>query len=223
MSTAKLRALFAAGRTYDEIAEANFRSEGWRPSRSGVKRKYEAMGMPPRRPSNKELLPWQVKTEHNSHLFRHMLSAESRNRRREKLTETDRKLISRMNELLFGRGTPLVIGYAAECPDGFFLALRRDEDTDIIRAPDSASVLRMDVQAALRDAVSDRELATVALREKVRPEVLENAGRDSAADLLRQLIAGAGQPAAQARSQQGTRPRVARASRGGQRRAASQD
>ena len=51
MTATKLRALFTSGLTYDEIAEANERSEGWKPSRAAVKRKYEAMGMPPRRHS----------------------------------------------------------------------------------------------------------------------------------------------------------------------------
>lgn len=190
MATAKLRALFNAGLTYDEIAEANERDEGWRPTRSGVKRKYEAMGMPPRRPSSKDLIPWNVRSEHNVHLFRHMLGAESRNRRGAKLSETDKKLLARMHELLFGRGTLMVIDYNPDYEDGFFLALRRDSDTDVFRAPTHAGALRLDVQAALRNAVTDRQLAMVAMRDGVRPEVLENSGRDAAADLLRQLITG---------------------------------
>lgn len=191
MSAAKLRALFNAGLTYDEIAEQNERSEGWRPSRSGVKRKYEAMGMPPRRPSNKELTPWNVRSEHNPHLFRHMLAAESRRRRRdtgeslEEISDTDRKLLARMHDLLWGRGTAMVFDYDPETVDGFSLVLRRDDDTDIIRAPRNINALRIELQAALRAARSDQELVNIAVRDGIRPEVLESMGRRPAADRLR--------------------------------------
>lgn len=133
MTETKLRALFSAGLTYDEIAEINERSEGWKPSRSAVKRKYEAMGMPPRRASRKDLLPWRVKTEHNGALLRHMLDAESRARQGGQLSASDRKLTARLHELLFGRGTLMVVGYNRD--DGFFTLPRTDEDDDIIRAP----------------------------------------------------------------------------------------
>jgi hypothetical protein len=187
MSTAKLRALFNAGLTYDQIAAANERSEGWRPSRSGVKRKYEALGMPPRRPSNKETIPWNVRSEHNRHLFRHMLSAEARARQGRSLSGTDRKLLARMHELLFGRGAPMVIDYSPDYPDGFFLALRNDADTDVFRAPQHAAQLRIDIQAALHGATSDNDLVNIALADGVGPEVLENAGRNAAAATLREL------------------------------------
>lgn len=187
MSTAKLRNLFNDGLTFDEIAEQNERSEGWRPSRSGVKRKYDALGMPPRRPSNKDTIPWQVRSEHNGHLFRHMLSAEARRRRGVSVSGTDRKLLGRMHDLLYGRGTLMVIDYDACLSEGFSLALRRDEDTDVFRAPKDLAALRLDTQAALREARSDNELARVALREAVRPEVLEGMRRQAAADRLRDL------------------------------------
>lgn len=131
MTTAKLRALFSAGRTYDEIAEANERSEGWRPSRAAVKRKYEAMGMPPRRSSHKDLLPWKLRAEHSDSLVRHMLQAESRARQHKPLSETDRKLTARLNEILFGRGTLMVVTYHPEV--GFAFVLREDTDDDIVR------------------------------------------------------------------------------------------
>lgn len=187
MTTAKLRALFEAGLTYDEIGALNEESEGWRPTRSTVKRKYEAMGMPPRHFSSKDVIPWTVKPEHTNHLFRHMLNAEARRRRGAKLSDSDRKLLARMHNLLFGRGTPMVFDYDPNSRDGFMLVLRTDDDTDIFRAPSRMSAYRLDIQAALRDAATDRELAQVAQREGVRPELLENAGRDAAADLLRAL------------------------------------
>lgn len=132
MTTAKLRALFNAGLTYDEIAEANERSEGWRPNRATVKRKYEAMGMPPRKASHRDLIPWTgLEPEHKDSVLRHMLQAESRYRQGKKLSDTDRKLTSRLHELLFGRGTLMVVGYDPRI--GFYTAPREDSDEDIIR------------------------------------------------------------------------------------------
>jgi hypothetical protein len=163
MTATKLRALFAAGLTYDEIAEANERSEGWKPSRAAVKRKYEAMGMPPRRHSSSDLLPWRIRPEHNSSIFRRMLQAESRARQHQKVSVTDRKLISRLNELLFGRGKLMVVGYSPDI--GFMLLEREDADEDIIRAP--------------------REHAPVVSDLELTPEALENQGRDAEADGLR--------------------------------------
>lgn len=135
MTSAKLRALFASGLTYDEIAEANERSEGWKPSRAAVKRKYEAMGMPPRNASHTDLLPWRIAPEHADSVFRHMLQAESRSRQHRATSDTDRKLIARLHEQLFGRGKLMVIGYHPEV--GFFLTPREEQDEDIIRSPRS--------------------------------------------------------------------------------------
>lgn len=133
MTSAKLRALFNAGLTYDEIAVINERSEGWRPSRAAVKRKYEALGMPARRASHRDLLPWTIRPEHNSQELRHMLQAESRARQGKKLSDTDRKLTALLHERLFGRGKLQVVGYHPEV--GFFATDRLDTDEDIIRAP----------------------------------------------------------------------------------------
>jgi hypothetical protein len=134
MTTTKLRALFNAGLTYDEIAEANERSEGWRPSRSGVKKKLDALGFDPRKYSHVDLVPWRpLAEEHKDDELRHMLQAESRRRQGAETSETDRKLLARMHELLFGRGKLMVIGYHKDV--GFYLAEREDEDEDIIRQP----------------------------------------------------------------------------------------
>lgn len=139
MADAKLRALFNSGLTYDEIAEINERSEGWRPSRSGVLRKYERMGMPPRRQSNKDLIPWTISPEHNQDRLRYMLQAESRARRGGEVSETDRKLVSMLHDLLFGRGKLMVVGYHEQV--GFYLTERADDDKDIIRAPKKSAEL----------------------------------------------------------------------------------
>lgn len=133
LSTSKLRALFSAGLTYEEIAEANERATGWKPTRSGVAKKFERLGFPPRNASHVDLIPWQVKPEHNSSRYRHMLQAESRKRNDIPLSDTDRWLTNMLYDLLFGRGTLLVIGYDPEI--GFYLTDRTDADEDIIRAP----------------------------------------------------------------------------------------
>ena len=188
MTSAKLRALFSAGLTYDEIAEVNERSEGWKPSRSAVLRKYQDMGMPPRRASSHDLIPWRVTQEHSDSLVRHMLSAESRSRQHKALSPTDRKLVARLHETLFGRGMLMVVDYHPEA--GFSFVLRDDSDGDIIRPPRSVSLLRKDLAAAVRDA-EDEPLALLAQRAGLSPELLENASRDRAADILRNLSAGA--------------------------------
>ena len=184
MTSAKLRALFSAGLTYDEVAEANERSEGWKPSRSAVLRKYQEMGMPPRRTSTSDLLPWRISPEHSDSLVRHMLGAESRSRRHRALSSTDRKLLARLHETLFGRGTLMVVNYHPDA--GFSFVLREDTDDDIIRQPRSVSLLRKDLAAAVRND-TDEDLAKLAHKTGLRPELLENAARDRAADLLRSL------------------------------------
>lgn len=133
MPESKLRALFASGLTYDEVAEVNERAEGWKPSRAAVKRKYEAMGMPPRRVSSRDLIPWKIQPEHNSSIFRHMLQAEARSRQHKALSNTDRKLLDRLHEMLFGRGKLMVVNYHPDV--GFFLQEREDYDEDVVRLP----------------------------------------------------------------------------------------
>jgi hypothetical protein len=136
MTETKLRALFARGLTYDEVAAVNERSEGWKPSRSAVKRKYEAMGMPPRRASHRDLLPWKIKPEHNQSRLRYMLQAESRARAGAELSDKDRILVGLLHDMLSGRGSLLVVGYDESL--GFYLADRDDDDEDIIRRPAKA-------------------------------------------------------------------------------------
>src|SRR6185437_14458325 len=108
----KLQALYNAGLTYDEIAQIVYTTEpGWpkAPSRSGVRWKLETLGFPARKMTHTNLNPWRgkVKREHQSSRLRHMLDAESRSREAQKtgaeLSNTDRKLVSQLHELLFGR------------------------------------------------------------------------------------------------------------------------
>lgn len=134
MSTAKLRALYNAERTYDEIAEANERATGWRPTRSGVARKLEKLDFPPRKYSHVDLVPWRpLRPEHKDDRIRHMLQAESRRRQGAELSESDLVLVSLLDNLLFGRGRLMVVGYHPDV--GFYLTDRTDEDDDVIRRP----------------------------------------------------------------------------------------
>jgi hypothetical protein len=152
MSTAKLRSLFAAGLTYDEIAEANERSEGWRPTRAGVARKFERLGFPPRNASHADLIPWRIRPEHRKDRIGYMLQAESRKRQGLPLSESDLTLVSLLHDLLFGRGRFLVVGYDPKI--GFYLADRSDEDEDIIRSPKAR-------ESADREPEIDQESAVV--------------------------------------------------------------
>jgi hypothetical protein len=158
MSAAKLRALYYADRTYDQIADANFRAEGWKPSRSAVLLKLQRMNLPKRRAGHTELIPWNVRPEHGNALLRHMLQAESRRRQKRALSDTDRKLIARLEEMLFGRGTFMVVTYSQAT--GFALVMREDSDEDIIRQPENPEVLRKEIRAAQERGV--RELLDAA-------------------------------------------------------------
>lgn len=133
MDSGKLRELAETGLSYDQIAEENENREGWRPSRSAVKRKLEALGVPPRHMSHRDLIPWRIAPDHSDSLLRHMLQAESRQRQGAELSETDRKLITGLHRILDRRGIPLVVGYDRKI--GFYLVLREPFDDDIIRQP----------------------------------------------------------------------------------------
>ena len=131
MDTRKLRALAAAGWLYEEIAEENERVTGWKPNRATVSRRLAALGIERRHGNRRDLVPWDVRPEHNSSRFRGMLQAESRHRAGQSMSKTDTKLRSMLKDILFGRGIPLVIGYDPEI--GFYLTDRTEQDTDIIR------------------------------------------------------------------------------------------
>jgi hypothetical protein len=163
--------------TYDEIAQINFRSEGWLPHRSSVLKRLQHLGLPARNASHKDLIPWRVREEHTQDRLRYMLQAESRKRQNLALTESDLRLIDGLHGLLFGRGKLMVVGYHPDV--GFHLVERADEDDDIIRAPRNAPA----------PDLSDEELAQCALIHGRTPEDLETQGRDRAADLLRALLA----------------------------------
>lgn len=133
MSTAKLRALFNSGLTYEEIAEANERSTGWKPTRAGVAKKFERLDFPARKLHHGDLLPWKLAEPHRKDRFRYMLEAEGRKRQGRDLSDSDLVLVSLLHDLLFGRGRFLVVGYDPSI--GFYLTERLDSDSDIVRMP----------------------------------------------------------------------------------------
>lgn len=135
MTSAKLRALFTADLTYDEIADINLRQEGWRPTKSAVLRKREALGLPGRGKPHADLIPWQVKPQHTPDRFRYMLQAESRRRMGIKQNSKEKILTKLLHDYLFPEhGGFLVVSYHPEV--GFHLINRDDEiDDDIIRRP----------------------------------------------------------------------------------------
>jgi hypothetical protein len=130
MATAKLRALARAGKTLDEIAEINGRETGWIPDTSTVSKKLNAMGEEPRKHRG-ELIPWHIRPEHVESKLRYMLSAESRRREGRELRRQDQCAARALDDLLFGRGIQLVVGYDPAL--GFYLTDRTEQDTDIIR------------------------------------------------------------------------------------------
>jgi hypothetical protein len=145
IDNAKLRALFNAGLTYDEIAEQNEHITGWRPTRSGVAKKFERLGYPARHASHLDLIPWRksaggtgIAKKHDHDRMIYMLAAESKKRQGIPLTDSDRILVGLLHDLLFGRGRFLVVGYDTKI--GFYLSDRTDDDLDVIRAPDKAGV-----------------------------------------------------------------------------------
>ena len=138
MSTARLRAMLLAGMSYNDIADANWRETGWKPSKAAVMRARERLGIPGRRASHADLLPWHLLPEHRRSRLRYMLEAESRRRQGAKLTETDRSLVATLVDLLFGRNVSLVVCYSPSI--GFYLVERDETDTDIVRLPASQKV-----------------------------------------------------------------------------------
>jgi len=127
----KLRALYRAGYTYDEIAEVIEINTGWKPSRAAVGRKREELGEPPRRLSHVTLIPWHVLPRHHDDRFRHMLTSESRRRTGISLSRPERAETEMLRNILFGRGVMFVVCYRTDI--GFHLAERYQTDTDIVR------------------------------------------------------------------------------------------
>ena len=139
MPDERLIALVNGGCTGKEIAAANERLTGWPPSPAAVSVKIKSLNLPPRYGSRKDLCPWDnIKPQDKHHRYRGFLESESRRREAERtpgkeLTRTDKRNCDLLNNLLFGRGKELVIGYDPAV--GWYLADRVKQDVDIIRFP----------------------------------------------------------------------------------------
>jgi hypothetical protein len=142
MPDTQLRALWDAGRTYDQIAEANHDTEGWRPSRAAVLRKLQRMNVPKRNAAQPDLLPWRIAPQHGHHVFHDMLQAQSRRQQNQHLSEADRRLVNGLHKMLCGGPRSLVITYHPEV--GFALVPRQDGDGVYIRPPHPGAPLKKD-------------------------------------------------------------------------------
>jgi 2-aminoadipate transaminase len=135
--------LWRRGWTLDELALENERLTGCKPSRTAVSVRLRDAGVMLQRGSRRDLLPWDIRPEHRHSRFRVMLSAESKRREMEATgddtgwSDAYDKAIDLLYDLLYGRGTKLVVGYHPEI--GFYLTDRLPSDTDIIRAPHAAT------------------------------------------------------------------------------------
>ena len=118
MSDTKLKALAGMpGWNLETIADENYRDTGWRPNASAVSRRLAKLGLELRHSSRSDMVPWKrILPRYRSHRYRAMLQAESRRRAGDKPSRTDKKLLSMLYDLLFGRGTPLVIGHNEPIP-----------------------------------------------------------------------------------------------------------
>jgi hypothetical protein len=134
MATSKLRGLLEAGVPYDEIAIINEQETGWKPDKSTVSYKAQAMGFEPRYASHRGtgLLPRRVRRQHNNSEIRHMLQAVGRIRRGKPSTY-DYSLASTFSEIVANPGKPLVVVYYPDTPEGFMFALRGESDVDVFR------------------------------------------------------------------------------------------
>lgn len=132
MRADKLQTLADAGLDLAEIAAANERIHGWRPSTSAVSRKLRDLDIAPRRMTQHDLVPWSIRPEHRKQRLRYMLQAESRRAAGREISDNDRRLISLLHDLLFGRGTFLVVTYH---PAVGFCLIDWQAGDNIIRRP----------------------------------------------------------------------------------------
>lgn len=137
LPTAKLHQLANLGFTNMEIARANERATGYKPTSSAVSKKLAKTGYAPRRMSHKDLIPWTVRPEHSHDPIYDGLQAVSRQRQGIKLSSQDQYRARVLTDLLAARGGPFVVDYRPDVdPEhGFIFVRATAADTDIIRRP----------------------------------------------------------------------------------------
>lgn len=188
VSDAALRSWHRSGMRLQDIRRKIEETTGWAPDISTISKWLRDMGEEPRHRSRRGLLPWDIRPEHYNGRWRIMLQAAERRLADEELSVSDQKAVDLLDDILFGRGVQQVVGYHPEI--GFYRVDATPEEIErgaIIRRPEetgkSASIESLDLNS------DDETLAAKAREFGIVPELLENVGRNHAADLLRDLYA----------------------------------
>lgn len=130
---ADIRQFYGLGWSNTVIARANEERTGWRPSRSAMSRKLRALGLPQRRVSHQELIPWRINPDHAHNQVYYALQAISRERHGIPPSHQDGYRAQWLRDLLTLGGVPKVVDY--DYNDGWRIVRARKTDTDIIRRP----------------------------------------------------------------------------------------
>lgn len=145
MPDSLLRVLLENGVSYEDIAVTNETLTGWRPHKSSVLNRARRMGIERRRASHVNLIPWRIRPEHQNHIIRHMLTAESRRQQGLPVSEDYAYLAAALDRELNGGKHRKVVTYDPET--GFAYALREPTDVNIVRMPKSRQRLRKELKA----------------------------------------------------------------------------
>lgn len=133
MQQDKIVMLYGMGWTNGDIAHANQEATGWLPSRSVVSRKLRSLGLPSRRASHRDLIPWRINPEHAHSEIYYALQAVSRERQGIPLAKQDFYRAKWLRDLLTRQANLRVVDY--DYTKGWRLVRARMTDTDIIRRP----------------------------------------------------------------------------------------
>jgi hypothetical protein len=136
MGSDQFEILWLQGHSGDVIADANFEAKGWRPDPSMVSRHAQELGLPARRRSHRELIPWDVAKQHRKSRVFYALMAISRARQNGGIpvSKQDAYRGKWLTDLLTTvKKTPLVVDY--DPVKGFMFMLAEKTDDDITRKP----------------------------------------------------------------------------------------
>ena len=128
-----IRQLYGLGWSNKDIAHANEENKGWHPSAAMVSRKLRSLGLPPRRVSHRDLIPWRINPEHAHNEVYYALQAISRDRQKIPLSKQDGYRAQWLLDLLVDGDLLKVVDY--DYNEGWKIVRARKTDTDIIRRP----------------------------------------------------------------------------------------
>ena len=138
---AMLLSMREAGKTLDEIAQANYAATGFRPDRANLLTRLSRLGAEATYGSHRALLPWDIAPEHNRSRWRRMLQAKSKQLAGADLTEVEMRAVNLLDFLLNPkRGRCLVVTYHRDI--GFCL-VDAEPGEEIIRHPGGAVTLEV--------------------------------------------------------------------------------